>query len=227
MKLFSRSKESSDPAIIINNCLKTVVNRISDSLDEDEYHWMKPWGVKRFESMVLAKFMMDYSFNLLADDKLKDDEKIAFITLCSSSFSKLFNDEFSQIGLNVEDMQEELQEKIDAYFDARRGSKHPLCWHNIYQLVTRSKSKEELEKDVKKKTAGLELIKGNENFAGMVPQYESQIRMLKEKASAFESAEMMLPHMMRFTRDKLRIINLKNIKALSKKLAKKDKGKKK
>ena len=61
----------------------------------------------------------------------------------------------------------------------------------------------------------------------MVPQYESQIRMLKEKASAFESAEMMLPHMMRFTKDKLSQINLKKIKALSKKLAKKDKGKKK
>ena len=61
----------------------------------------------------------------------------------------------------------------------------------------------------------------------MVPQYESQIRILKDKVNAFESAEMMLPHMVRFTRDKLRAINLKKIKALSKKLAKKDKGKKK
>jgi hypothetical protein len=73
----------------------------------------------------------------------------------------------------------------------------------------------------------LELIKGNENFAGMVPQYESQISILKDKASAFDSAEMMLPHMVRFTKDKLRVINLKKIKALSKKLSKKDKGKKK
>jgi hypothetical protein len=124
-------------------------------------------------------------------------------------------------------MQDELQQKIEAYFDARRESKPPYCWHKIYQLITRSKSKEELEDDVVKKSAGLELIKGNENFAGMVPQYESQIRILKDKVSAFESAEMMLPHMVRFTRDKLRAINLKKIKALSKKLAKKDKGKKK
>ena len=124
-------------------------------------------------------------------------------------------------------MQEELQQKVDAYFEARRGSKPPLCWHNIYQLVTRSKSKEELEDDVKKKTAGLELIKGNENFSGMVPQYESQLNILMDKTSAFDSAEMMLPHMVRFTKDKLRAINLKKVKALSKKLAKKEKGKKK
>ena len=141
MKLFSRNKETSDPAVIIQNSLSAVVNRISESFEDEKYHWTKPWGVKRFESMVLAKFMMDYSFNGLADDKLKDDEKIAFITLCSSSFSKLFNDEFSQIGLNFEDMQEELQQKIDTYFDARRGSRPPLCWHSIYQLVTHSKSK--------------------------------------------------------------------------------------
>jgi len=227
MKLFSRSKESSDPADIIHNSFIAVADKIYDALEEEGYHWRKPWGVKRFESLVLTKFMMDYSFNKLAEDKLKDDEKIAFTNFCSKEFSKLFNEEFSQIGLNFDDMQDELQQKIDAYFDARRETKPPYCWHKIYQLITRSKSKEELEDDVVKKSAGLELIKGNKNFAGMVPQYESQIRILKDKVSAFESAEMMLPHMVRFTKDKLRAINLKKIKALSKKLAKKDKGKKK
>ena len=227
MKFFTRNKESSDPAVIIHDSLITVTDRICDSLEDEEYHWTKPWGVKRFESLVLAKFMMDYSFNRLAEGKLKDDEKTAFTNLCSSSFSKLFNDEFSQIGLNFEDMQEGLQEKIEAYFDARRESKSPQCWHKIYQLVTHSKSREELEEDLRKKSAGLELIKGNENFAGMVPQYELQISVLKNQASAFDSAEMALPHMVRFTKDKLRAINLKSIKGLSKKLAKKDKGKKK
>ena len=91
MKLFSRSKESSDPSIIINNCLKAVANRISDSLDEDEYHWMKPWGVKRFESIILAKFMLDYSFNQLAEDKLGDDERIGYHNLCDISFSNVYN----------------------------------------------------------------------------------------------------------------------------------------
>ena len=84
-----------------------------------------------------------------------------------------------------------------------------------------------MQEDLKNKSAGLQLIQGNENFAGMVPQYKAQIKVLKDKAGAFESAEMMLPHMARFTKDKLRSVNLKKIKALSKKAAKKDKGKKK
>ncbi len=226
MKLFSRSKESSDPSIIINNCLKAVANRISDSLDEEEYHWTKPWGVKRFESIILAKFMIDYSFNKLAEDKLGDDEKAGFHNLFNTSFSNLFNDEFSSVALNYEDMQEEIQAKIDSYFEARRGSRPPFCWHTIYQIITRTSSKEQVQEDLAKKTAGLELIRGNDNFASMVPQYEMQIKILKDKANSFESAEMMLPHMLRFTKDKLRVIKLKNIKAISKKLAKQEKSKK-
>ena len=226
MKLFSHNNEPSDPATIINNCLIAVVNRISDSLDEEEYHWMKPWGVKRFESIILAKFMLDYSFNKLAEDKLGDDERTGYHNLCNISFSNLFNNEFSSVGLNCEDMQEEIQTKIDSYFEARRGSKPPFCWHAIYQLITKTSPKEQIQEDIAKKTAGLELIRGNDNFASMVPQYEMQIKILKEKSNAFESAEMMLPHMVRFTKDKLRVIKLKKIKSLSKKLAKTTKGKK-
>ena len=225
MKLFSLNKESKDPADIIANCLAAVVNRITDSLSEETYRWSKPWGVKRFESMILAKFLMDYSFNGLVDGKLKDDEKVSFESLCLAAFSKRFNDEFSSVALNYEDMQEEIAEKIEAYHGARRSSRPPKCWHEIYTLITRSKSKEELEVELQKKQAGLELVRGNQAFAAIVPQYETQIRVLADKKEAFESAEMMLPHMVRFTKEKLRVLNLKKIKALSKKMAKKDKGK--
>jgi len=225
LKLFSRNKESKDPADIIANCLTVVVNRITDSLSEDTYRWSKPWGVVRFESMILAKFLMDYSFNGLVDGKLKDDEKVSFASLCQTSFSKLFNDEFSAVGLNYEDMQEEISAKIEGYHDARRSGRPPKCWHEIYTLITRSKTREELEEELKKKMAGLELIRDNQAFAGMVPQYEAQIKVLADRAEAFESAEMMLPHMVRFTKEKLRALNLKKMKALSKKMSKKDKGK--
>ena len=148
MNLFSRNKESSDPGIIIDNCLHALLNRISDDLDGEGYHWKKPWGVKRFESIVLAKFMIKLAFNRLSEDKLKDDEKTGFETLCNASFTTLFNNEFSGVGLNFEDMQEEIQRKIDGYFESRRENRPPLCWHVIYQQIIRSKSKEEIEEDI-------------------------------------------------------------------------------
>ena len=39
--------------------------------------------------------MLDYSFNVLSDEKLQDDERTGYHDLCESSFSNLFNDEFS------------------------------------------------------------------------------------------------------------------------------------
>ena len=201
-------------------------DRITDSLLEESYYWNKPWGVKRFESLILAKFFMEYSFNIISEDKLQDTEKIAFYNLCNSSFSNLFNSEFSEIGLNYEDMEEDVQIKIDAYFEARRSCKPPLCWHLVYQEITKSNSRDVIQEDIKKKTAGLELIRGNESFVQMVPQYESEINKLKGQYNAFESAEMMLPHMARFTKDRLRIIKLKKIKTLSKKIEKLSNAKK-
>ena len=227
MNLFFRNKESSDPAIIIDHCLNAVVDRIADDLDGDSYHWEKPWGVKRFESIVLAKFLLHLAFSRLSQDNLKDDEKIGFDNLCNTSFATLFNDEFSGVGLNFEDMQEEIQKKIDGYFEARRENRPPLCWHIIYQQIIRSESKEEIEENIQKKAEGLALIKGNENFSSLMPQYENQIKVLNDKLKSFEYAEMMISHMFRFTRDKLKSINLKKIRALSKKLAKQDKDKKK
>jgi len=35
MKLFSRNKETSDPAVIIQNSLSAVVNRISESFEDE------------------------------------------------------------------------------------------------------------------------------------------------------------------------------------------------
>ena len=227
MELFFRNKETSDPEIIIDNCLKTVTNRILDDLDGDSYHWNKPWGVKRFESIVLAKFLMDLAFNHISEDKLQDDEKTGFENLCNTSFSTFFNDEFSSVGLGIEDMQEDIQKKIDGYLESRRENRAPLCWHSIYQQIMKSSSKEEIEEDIQIKTEGLELIKVNDNFASMVPQYESQINALNNKVNSFEYAEMMISHMLRFTKEKLRSINLKKIKSLSKKLAKQNKDKKK
>ena len=65
-------------------------------------------------------------------------------------------------------------------------------------------------------------MRNNENFATMVKQYEVQINQMNQKVAAFDLADIMLPHMFRSARQKLKTINIKKIKVLSKKLAKKE-----
>ena len=226
LKFLTRNKEISDPAIIVSNCLQFLLNRITDDLESDGYSWNKPWGVKRFESIVLAKFMLDYSFERIVESQLSEDEKIWYYDLSNTSFSEIFNVEFSEVGMNFDDMQDEIEEKVEAYFTARRENRRPPeCYYQIYMLITGSKSRGELEELADKKTAGLKLMRSNEHFAPLVSQYEAQIHLLKQKIAAFDLAEIMLPHMLRSARQKLKNIDIKKIKSLSKKLAKMDKKK--
>mgnify|MGYP001166807887 CR=1 FL=1 len=224
MKFFLFNKEQSDPAIIINNCLNFLFNRISDDLDGSGHSWNKPWGVKRFESIVLAKFILDYSFEGIVNNQLSDDEKSGYYELSNTSFSKIFNAEFSEVGLNIENMQDQIKGKVAGYFKTQQeNSKPPECYYQIYMLLRGSQSREELQEKVNKQTAVLELIRTNKNFAPMVTQCETEINHLKKKVSAFDIAGIMLPHMIRSAKQKLKIIKLKKIKTLSNKLAKKNK----
>ena len=223
MKFFLQNKELTDPAIIISNCLKFLLNRITDDLEGEGYSWNKPWGVKRYESIVLSKFILDYAFEGIVEGKLSDDEKNGYYELSNASLSSMFNSEFSEVGMNFEDMQEEIEEKIAGYITARRENRRPPeCYYQIYMLITGSQSREALEEELNKKTAGLQIMNTNKNFASMVPQYEAQISHLKAKVAAFDLADIMLPHMFRSARQKLKNINIKKIKSLSKKLSKKD-----
>ena len=226
MKIFSRNKELSDPKSVVNSCLKFLLNRITDDLDNERYHWNKSWGVKRFESIVLAKFILDYSFERVVENQLSDDEKNGYYNLSNTLFSSMFNEEFSEVGINFADMQEEIEKKVEGYFTSLKEVQQPPgCYYQVYMLITGSQSREELEEEVKKKTAGLDLIRTNEHFASIATQYEGQIKHLTEQVDAFDLAEIMLPHMIRSARQKIKSINFNKIKTLSKKLAKQDKGK--
>ena len=221
MKIFHRNKEASDPAIVIPSCLKFLLNRITDDLEREEYNWDKPWGVKRFESIVLAKFIMDYSFEGVFSNILSEDERSSYYNLSNSSFSDIFNEEFSEIGMNYEDMQEVINKKINKYFIARKENHHPHeCYYEIFTHLTGEKNRKELEEELRKKECGLELMHTNKDFESMIPQYKSKIKYLEEKIAAFDLAEIMIPHMIRATRQKLRILNTRKIKSLSKKLSK-------
>ena len=226
MKIFSRNKELSDPKSVVNSCLKFLLNRITDDLDNERYHWNKSWGVKRFESIVLAKFILDYSFERIVENELSDDEKIGYYDLSNTLFSSMFNEEFSEVGINFADMQEEIEKKVEGYFTSlKEVQQPPECYYQVYMLITGSQSREELEEEVKKKTAGLDLIRTNEIFASIVTQYEGQIKHMQEQVAAFDQAEIMLPHMIRSARQKIKNINFNKIKTLSKKLTNKNKKK--
>ena len=89
--------------------------------------------------------------------------------------------------------------------------------------MTGNQSSEELNNEIKKHTVCIHFLKMNNNFSHLVGEYEEKLNILKKQVSAFGLIEVMLPHMIRSAKHELRNINIKKLKSLSKKLAKKEK----
>ena len=224
MKYFTFNRKSSEPETIISSCLNSLCDRITGDLERKGYYWSKSWGVKRYESLILAKFILDHSFEKTMNDQISNDEKSAYYFLSNTLFVTRFNDEFSEVGINYDDMKDEVDNKIKNYsLSINDSSLSPECYHKIYMLISGSRSLEELNKDIRKQTVCIKFLQVNHNFSHMAPIYEEQLKLSQQKASAFHLAEIMLPHMMRSARHVIKNINVRKLKTLSKKLSKEKK----
>ena len=65
------------------------------------------------------------------------------------------------------------------------------------------------------------VIDTSTRYASVAISTEGQIKHMQEQVAAFDQAEIMLPHMIRSARQRIKNINFNKIKTLSKKLAKK------
>ena len=221
MKFFRSNKKLTDPESIISDCLSSLLNRITDDLERKVYHWDASWGMKRYESIILSKFILDHSFESIINEDISEEEKSTYYFLSNKAFSSLFDSEFSEIGVSSEKMKVKIEKKIKDYASAYSDSLNP--YSRIYTLLSGSKTPSELEKEIDKQRVCLNFLRTSDKYSHMVPDYEARLLFFEEKASAFKSADVMLPHMMRSARHKVKDINFKKLKSLSKKISKKEK----
>ena len=88
----------------------------------DNIGWKKPFGVKKFESFILAKFITDYSFNTLYVEDLDKDQIDGYQKLCDSTFIIQHDILFNGI-LKYIDMESIINEKIEKHkFKKRKSS---------------------------------------------------------------------------------------------------------
>ena len=225
MKLFSifkKKEKKVNPEQLIISTFDSNYEKLLDELTLDEYCWDKPFGVKKFECFVLAKFVSDYSFNTLHAEDLDKDLSEGFQRLCNSHFVKKFDITFNGI-LKFSDMQAIINEKIESYKSLRRENRPPECWHEIYSCFSENLSFDDANEEVERQTEGLELVKSNTKFKKLVPQCELKLEQTKVLVKAFMSAEVIFPRIVRFSKSEFKKINLKKIKSAIKKLDKAEK----
>ena len=229
MKLFSifkKKEKKVNPEQLIVSTFDSNYKKLLDELTLDEYCWDKPFGIKKFECFILAKFVTDYSFNTLYAEELDKDQSEGFQRLCDAHFIEQHDIIFNGM-LKFIDMETIINEKIESYKTLRRENRPPECWYEIYSHFSGNLTFDEANEEVERQTGGLELVKSNTKFKKLVPQCELKLEQTKALAKAFMSAEVIFPRTVRFSKSEFKKINLKKIKAAVKKLDKAEKKKEK
>ena len=229
MKLFSifkKKEKKVNPEQLIVSTFDSNYKKLLEELTLDEYCWDKPFGIKKFECFVLARFVTDYSFNTLYAEELDKDQSEGFKRLCDAHFIEQHDIIFNGM-LKFSDMETIINEKIESYKTLRRENRPPECWYEIYSHFSGNLTFDEANEEVERQIGGLELVKSNAKFKKLVPQCELRLEQTKALAKAFISAEVTFPRTVRFSKSEFKKINLKKIKAAIKKLDKAEKKKEK
>ena len=229
MKLFSifkKKEKKVDAQQLIISTFDSCYKKLLDELTSDEYCWSKPFGIKKFECLVIAKFVTDYSFKTLYAEEVDKDQSEGFQRLSDSHFINQHDIIFNGM-LQYSDMENIINEKIENYKTLRRENRPPHCWHAVYSEFTGNLTFDEANEDVDKQISGLELVKSNSKFKHLVPQCELTLEQAKALTKAFISAEVTFSRSIRFAKSEFKKMNLKKIKAAIKKLEKAEKKKEK
>ena len=229
MKLFSifkKKEKKVNPEQLIVETFNSNYKKLLDELTLAEYCWDKPFGIKKFECFVLAKFVTDYSFKTLYAEDSDKEVLEGFERLCDSHFIHQHDIIFNGI-LKFSDMETIINEKIEIYKTFRRESRPPECWHAIYSHFSGNLTVDEANKEVERQFSGLELVKSNMKFKKLVPQCELRLDESKALVKAYISAEVTFPRTVRFSKSQFKKINIKKIKAAIKQLDKAEKKKEK
>lgn len=224
--IFKKKEKKVNPEKLIASTFDSNYKKLLDELTLDEYCWDKPFGIKKFECFVLAKFVTDYSFKTLYAEDIDKDQSEGYERLCNSHFIEQHDIIFNGM-LKFSEMESVINEKIECYKTLRRESRPPECWYAIYSDFSGNLTFDEANEEVERQISGLELVKSNAKFKKLVPQCELKLEQTKTLTKAFMSAEVIFPRTIRFSKAEFKKINLKKIKAAFKKLDKAEKKKEK
>jgi len=220
MQLFSKKPKVKDAEKHIASCINKIYTKVLDEFHSSEYFWNRPYGVQKFESLVLSKYILEHTFKFAYGDDPNPEDQDNFQRVLDNEFEKIHDDLFSEVDFTFQENIELVSKKIESYKDLRREFKPPVCWHKLFSLLTNNPSIEEAKENLKKNEQGLALMKNNKNFIHMVSSAEMRIDRLKSRVASYESTEIFIPRIIRFAKDNLLIMPLKILKKVIKKLDK-------
>ena len=220
MQIFSKKPKVKDAEKHLSSCIDKIYSKVLDEFNSPDYYWNRPYGVQKFESLVLSKYILEHTFKFAYGDDPNPEDQDNFQRVLDAEFEKIHDKMFSSVDFTYQENIELINQKVESYKDLRREYKPPVCWHSLFSLLTNNPSIDMAKAELLKHEHGLALMRNNQNFVHMVGSAEQRIIKLKNKVASFESTEIFIPRIIRMAKDNLLIMPLKMLKKVVKKLDK-------
>ena len=196
---FKKSKNSFDSDL--KKILQDVELNLFLELDKEVYCWCKSINIKKYECLILSKFLISYSLSIAYKDLDKNQSSLFFKKI-DEIFIKLHEEQYSDF-FSHKDMQNIIKEKYDLFYSYRKENKPPECWHLIYSHLTGKKNIKEIKYDIlglKKAIAALSSKAGSNE---LTLKFNDAIDKNLNKVESFDLAEILFRQNIRLIKKQL------------------------
>jgi hypothetical protein len=128
-RFFVRTNEPEVDAPSVLSCMTHLATRLSKHLDSEYYRWKDNERAKKFECLILSKFMMCHA--LLSTGRVPEARKQFYLKMTDSVFETSMKTGFPWL-----DVPEAIKAKFEAYSDIMSDVPHPACWQLLAGACT-------------------------------------------------------------------------------------------
>lgn len=126
------SRQSEDFILL---SLGDISSSLVKHFSADQYRWREPKEIKTFECLILAKFLVDYSFDRTYRGKLSLSQLRGYQGTIDRQFRWLLENTF-QGRFAYDRVQDTVSNRLALYTQVMAANTHPACWQTLASVVT-------------------------------------------------------------------------------------------
>lgn len=125
------NSENVDPFTVLPLCMEDICTQLVKHFNGEHYKWSEKEEVKKFECLILSKFLMDYALFTTFHERIEQIRIDFYLKMLDSIFDSLLGRTFPN--LEASDI---VKNRLALYLNIMSENPHPKCWQLIAGTCT-------------------------------------------------------------------------------------------
>lgn len=120
---------------VIVMCLGDISSALVKHLSAEHYRWSERTEIKTFESLILARFLLEHALAKSYGGKLSDPQMQRYRELIQDRFAGVLEGTF-QSRFTYAQVRETINNRVAIFERVMAEQSHPACWQILASVVT-------------------------------------------------------------------------------------------